>query len=138
MRRYAVTLTVDPAAFGVCEPLPCWYDAAPALVSAGVRLAVAIAPGPVVVLGAVVGAVVAAVVVALGAVEANCTPITCSNDCSSEPNKFCAVAAGTCAAVELPESAVGSSCEVFLCPCGWALTSGSADDEGVKFAIVDM
>jgi hypothetical protein len=98
-----------------------------------VRLVVVIAPGPVVVLGAVVAA--AAVE---GAVEANCTPITCSNDCSSEPNKFCAVAAGTCAAVELPESAVGSSCEVFLCPCGWALTSGSADDEDVKFAIVDM
>ena len=125
---------MDPAAFGDCEPLLSWYDAAPALASAGVRLVVVIAPGPVVVLGAVV----AAVGVAPGAVEANCTPITCSNDCSSEPNKFCAVAAGTCAAVELPESAVGSSCEVFLCPCGWALTSGSADGEDVKFAIVDM
>src|ERR1700722_19564316 len=33
LRCYALTLTFDPAAFGVCEPLVCRYDAAPALVA---------------------------------------------------------------------------------------------------------
>ena len=129
---------MDPAALCVCEPLARRYDAAPALVDAAVAALVlpvvvaapAVVPTPVVVLAAVLDVA--------GAVAPNCTPITCSSDCSIEPNRFCCVVAGTCAVVALPESSMESSCELFLWPRPWALTDGSAEVADVKFAIVDM
>jgi hypothetical protein len=59
---------------------------------------------------AVVG-VVLEVAVAAGVAVAvlGCTPITCSSDCNRLPNRFCAVPAGTCAAVSVLESVVGST-----------------------------
>src|ERR1700693_3049585 len=96
VRRYALTLTLDPAALGVCEPLACRYDAAPALVNAGVAPMLEVVPAPVVVR--------AGVVVAVGVVAPNCTPIACSGDCSSEPNEFCAAPAVAGAAVAVAES----------------------------------
>ena len=44
VRRYALTLILDPAAFGICEPLACRYDAAPALVNAGVAPVLEVVP----------------------------------------------------------------------------------------------
>jgi hypothetical protein len=129
VRRYALTLTLDPAAFGVCEPLACRYDAAPALVNAGVAPVLEVVPAPVVVPAAVVDEVVA--------VAPNCTPIACSSDCSNEPNGFCVAPAVAGAAVALSESVLDCTCEPFLWPCGWILPSGSADGVDVRFVIED-
>src|ERR1700720_1766200 len=118
-RRYALTLTLDPAGLGVFEPLACRYDAAPALVNAGVAPVLEVVPAPVVVLAAVVAAV--------GAVAPISPPMASPSHCSSEPNGFCAAPAVAGAAVAVAESesesesAVACTCEPFLWPCGWIL-----------------
>ena len=111
--RYARTLTLDPA---LCGLLACRDVAAAALAG------------------------VAAAAVPAGAVALNCTPITCSSDCSRLPNRFCWVPTGTGAAVLLSllsESSADATCEPFLWPCAWVLSCGSAGVD-VKFAIEDI
>jgi len=56
---------------------------------------------------AVVG--VLEVAVAAGVAVLGCTPIACSSDRNRLPNRFCAVPTGTCAAVSVLESVVGST-----------------------------
>src|SRR5450631_1728244 len=82
------------------------------------------------------GAAIAAV--AAGVAALNCTPNTCSSDCSILLNRFCAAPTGICAAVSLLESSEIPRCEPFLWPCRWRLPGGTAEGAELKFAIDDI
>jgi hypothetical protein len=87
---------------------------------------------------AAAAAVAAVAAVAAGFAALNCKPTTCSNDCSSLPNRFCTDPDAACAALLLPESSVDPACEPFLWLRVWILSGGSADDADVKFGIDDI